>query len=439
MNFIAKVFTAVFYSAFALAATANLSLALDASAMPSASAAVTLEGAIKLAVENSESAHITRETSEALRAQASQGTAFKLPQISAFTGYTFMNTNMPTFPPYIVYPDQYYSSGVSVNQFVWAGGRMWDSSKLEKNLHGYSELSQRVGLRDIRRAVKTAYNYVLLSKARCEILQDRAEQRGREMQDARDIKEAGMVTSLDMRQAELTLTTARDDLTACREAYDKALIAFNDVIGVSASGKMRIPQGSLERPQGLSAGLEALTASVKSGRLLDLQAADTALKTAELKLKLTESGDYPELYLTATGGALGTPETSGTFRTWTAGALLKWDIYTGGLVKSKKTEARSNLNIARDRLEKTRKEIDSRVEKLSIGASAIDERIGAQESAVELSKKNYEDAREHYRAGTIIQTRLGEFNLTWAEVRFRLVELYFLERETQIDIEAMLE
>ena len=56
-----------------------------------------------------------------------------------------------------------------------------------------------------------------------------------------------------------------------------------------------------------------------------------------------------------------------------------------------------------------------------------------------LSRQNYEDAREQYRAGTITLTQLGDFNLGYAEARFILQRLFFSRRGLLNNTEALLE
>jgi outer membrane protein TolC len=94
---------------------------------------------------------------------------------------------------------------------------------------------------------------------------------------------------------------------------------------------------------------------------------------------------------------------------------------------------------AQDQLSLTEKELKARVNSLGIRRTEVEERIKLQQESVSLAKENYEDARGHYRAGTITLTRLGEFSLSYAEVRFTLQSLFLRQRELASDMEQLLQ
>ncbi len=69
--------------------------------------------------------------------------------------------------------------------------------------------------------------------------------------------------------------------------------------------------------------------------------------------------------------------------------------------------------------------------KLNTEVDRLDKRI-------ELSHENYQDARSIYGAGTMTLTRMGDFNLLYAEARFNLLHLYYLENLVAMDVTALI-
>ena len=76
--------------------------------------------------------------------------------------------------------------------------------------------------------------------------------------------------------------------------------------------------------------------------------------------------------------------------------------------------------------------------KLNTEVDRLDKRIELQEKNIELSHENYQDARSIYGAGTMTLTRMGDFNLLYAEARFNLLHLYYLENLVAMDVTALI-
>ena len=116
-------------------------------------------------------------------------------------------------------------------------------------------------------------------------------------------------------------------------------------------------------------------------------------------------------------------------QSWNIGVQVQWNIFDGGLLRASRSSQRTQLVIQTEKLTQTLRQLTAETQKLEVNLKSLDVRINLQTSAVDLSQRNYEDARGHYRAGTITLTRLGEFNLVYAEARFNLQQLYYLKRQ----------
>jgi outer membrane protein len=286
--------------------------------------------------------------------------------------------------------------------------------------------------------VRVSYFGVLYRKSLLDILMDRVLQREDELEDALALREVGMVTSLDVRQAQLLRNTALDELRAQEAEYEAALIEFNLALGRSGGGELLLPDGDLERPGGLQALLEAAKAALAEEQLLELRAARNDIQSSRHEKKLATGEFLPELVLVGTAESV----KEGVFQegeSWTAGVQLRWSLFDGGLKRARRAAANANLKLAGETLSLEEKRLAGAVRLLEVRARTLDERISIQEEALELSEFNYQDARAHYRAGTITQTRLGEFSLAYAEARFGLKNLYFLERQLMAELKALLE
>jgi outer membrane protein TolC len=375
--------------------------------------------------------------SDAIEADARARAAFTLPQVSVGGSYLRMDTNAQE-SPFVQFPNENLTGRVEASQLLWAGGRITNSRRLKNDLYERSLLTWRARVRDVKKDVKLAFYRVLYRKSLLDILMGRVLQREDELEDARALRDVGMVTSLDVRQAQLLRNISLDDLRAQEAEYEAALIEFNLALGRSGGGELLLPDGDLKRAAGPGALLEAAKGALTHEDLLELRAARNELSSREHEKKITTGEFLPELALVGTAESV----KEGIFQegeSWTAGVRLRWNILDGGLKRAKRAAANANLGIAEENLNIANKRLAGVVRNMESRARALDERIDLQEEALALSEENYADARGHYRAGTITQTRLGEFNLSLAEARFNLKRLYFLEHQLLVELQALLE
>ncbi|MCP4118718.1 MAG: TolC family protein, partial [Desulfobacteraceae bacterium] len=177
---------------------------------------------------------------------------------------------------------------------------------------------------------------------------------------------------------------------------------------------------------------------IEKGNLLDILSDDALADGAKLDYSIAGAELLPTASLFLSGKTAG-EETDEMTESLAAGVKLQWDLFSGGLARSRKAAAQARLKKAKDQLSLTEKELSARVNSLGIRKTEVEERIKIQKESVTLAKENYGDARGHYRAGTITLTRLGEFSLSYAEARFTLQSLFLQQRELAGDMEQLLE
>ncbi len=400
---------------------------------------ITQQGAVQYALENAENIRIVRQAAQQVRETGKQSVAFLKPQVNLIGGYSKLGTNAPDIPiPELQYPDRDLLAQAELSQLLYAGGRIWKSLALEKNLYKQADQQEISGIRDIVKAVKSAFDSVLYQKAAVEILKDRFLQRQRELEDAQRLWEVGMVTLLDVRQARLNLNFAHDGLKEMEASHMDALIDFNLALGRSMDEKLLNPEGTLDELDDLDGMIQSLYDFVGGDAFVDIELRKTEMETARLNHEVARGGYYPEFLLFSTAATRGESQ-SDMDESWSVGLQMRWHFSDGGLTRSRTAEAASRLIGARENLKKTRKNLYGRVEQIALNHETLKQRKKIQQEAVKLAEENYEDAREQYLAGTITLTTLGEFNLRFAEARFNLIGIYFLDRQLLIETEALLE
>lgn len=406
------------------------------SAFPQFAQAVSLEEAVSMSLE-AEAGRASAYEREAAGADARSRASFTYPQASLGASYVRLGTNAEE-SPFVQFPDENLAGRVEASQLLWAGGRITGSRDLSRDLREGADLAGRTRVRQIKRQARLAFYEVLYRRALVEVQADRAEQRREELADARDLREVGMVTSLDVRQAKLLLNNALEELGAQEAELKQALVDFNIVIGRSGGGELLEPEGALQRAEALGALIEAAGAALSEGRLLDLRLAENELSARRNERKIAAGEFWPELVLFGSAESV----TEGVFQdgeSWTAGVELRWTVLDGGLRRAQREASGTRLELARENLSLKEKRLSGALRSSEVRAESLERRIALREEAVSLSRQNYLDARAQYRAGTITQTRLGEFNLSYAEARFALRGLYFQELQLLTEIQALIE
>lgn len=404
---------------------------------PSFVDAITREEAVQYALEHSETVRISRESAAVLKESGKQAIAFIKPQLSMSTGYTELGNNIPENPFYDI-PNRDISMELQLSQMIYAGGRIKNSLELNKKMEIQSELVEAIGIRDIKKQVQMAFDIVLVREATVNILKDRLKQRQNELEDAKDLKDVGMVTSLDVRQAQLSLNFAEEELHAAQTAYQEALIDFNLAIGKSVDQKLLIPDGRLDDPCDINFILNQLDEKYTNHQLIDYQLAKSKADLASVNYEIVQGQRLPEIAIVSSAKSNG-QKIDELNESWQIGIYAKWNIFDGDLVRSRTISARSEQIKAQEQLHLTQKTLAGEIQKIKENIHLLESRIALQQDSVELSRKNYEDARGHYRAGTFTLTQVGDFNLAYAEARFNLMRLFFMRREQLNRAQALLD
>jgi outer membrane protein TolC len=401
--------------------------------------AITRREAVQYAMDNAESIRMVRQNAQQTREVGRQSVAFLKPQVNLVGGYMRLETNAPKIPiPELDYPEKDLLAQAELSQILYAGGRILRSLELEKNLYKQADQQELSDIRDIVKVVKSTFDAVLFQKAAMDILQDRFVQRQKELEDARNLWEAGVVILLDVRQAQLSLNFADDGLKESEASHMQALIDFNVSMGRSGGEQLLFPKGTLDEMGDLDEMLHCLYAGIDNQDLLDIELRKTEAEAARLNHQIVRGDYYPELRFLSTAATQGESRTD-MDEFWSVGLQMRWKFLDGGLTRARSAEAGAQLRSARENLERTKKDLSGLVEKISVNHETLQKRKLLQIEAVKLAEENYEDAREQYRAGTITLTDLGVFNLRFAEARFNLIQIYFLQRQLMVEAEALLE
>ena len=392
-----------------------------------------IDDAVELARHQSEAVLASKKAIESVKSSTRAEMAFAYPHLSLNGTYT-RNEQLPSFPfgPFGEIESgrkNDYRGNLHAEQLIWNFRRSRAIRKQSDARISNSTANAAIISREIAYQTRLSILGLLLERARKKITQERISQRQDELDDARDLRDAGLVTELDSRQAEINLVRTNDLL----RTVDSRISQFQfDIASQLAMGpdKFQII-GKLARPVELNEWISNVRLRImQSAELVKLQSENKIQNTEKRSLK---SERLPKLYLFADAGQEG-DNLGDLSDSWGIGLRLSWDLYDGGDRMARKLSADNRIheiNLLQDEIIRNRR---SAIAKIEIEIKSIDERITLEKQALELARANYSDAREQYRSGLITLTRLGETSLAVSETRFRHISLIHQEQITLAEL-----
>ena len=171
---------------------------------------------------------------------------------------------------------------------------------------------------------------------------------------------------------EVRLAQAREDLVRARNSNALATRALRNLLGIE-TGEFEVADSApttRSPDSGDFSGRPELTAASHRERAAQEQV--TAAKGSYLpRVSAFGSLDYDYGWKYENGGG-----------SYTAGALLQWDVWDGKLTRAKVREANANLESSREERRKLRLALDLEVEQARLELKAANERLSVTDQAV---------------------------------------------------------
>lgn len=220
----------------------------------------------------------------------------------------------------------------------------------------------------------------------------------------------GTVLKPEVLDLEVRLASAREDRLRARNGNELAQRALGNLLGLeNEAAQVTAASASLVAPpvdQDFSARPEL------SANQLRTQAAEAELQRARAgyrpSLNAFGAMDYDHGWRNNSGAA-----------SYTAGLMLKWNLWDGRETKGKVSEAGAQVAMAEERERKARLEIDLQVSQARLAMREAAERLVVTEKTVALAAESVQLTRARFEEGRALASQLidAETALTGARVR----------------------
>lgn len=236
--------------------------------------------------------------------------------------------------------------------------------------------------------------------------------------------ESGSLLKTDVLDIEVRLAQAREDFIRARNANALSGRALRNLLGIE-DGEFVVADSP-----------PAVTApdSRDFSRRAELGAARQREQAAQEQVRGANSGYIPRV------NAFGSLDYDYGWKyqsgggSYTAGALLQWDLWDGKLTRAKVSEANADLEFAREEQRKIRLALDLEVEQARLDLQAANERLGVTDQAVAQASESAGLTRARFEQGVALSTQLIDSETALVAARVRRAEA---EADLQIAVAAL--
>ncbi len=399
--------------------------------------ALTLEEAVRAALEHNHLLKAGEARVEGAAARLDEAESHRYPVLEAFSGFVrtdqpasvfamemnqkrFSLQNMmlgdPNNPDYL---DTYLSS-VSLTFPVWTGGQISNAVAAARAAEAAESLQQKRRRQETVRQVTRAYLGTLLSGEYIALMEKARATVERHAGMARDYFDTGMLVESEVLRAQVELAKMDDHLIQARNREKTARLGLAILMGRDLDpDAVLMPAG--DHPEtdatGSSADLEAALSARPD--LLALEAAIEALKADEKRLR---GQHLPTLGISITQEwyddmFLGTRGDSAT------GAIgLRIPLFAGGRVNAQAAQAAARVREMESMRSAMREGVRLEVETSRFGMEEARARLTVAVENEAAAAKGLSITEERYKKGILKMTDLLDADTAWMEARTRLLQ-----------------
>ncbi|HET9595281.1 MAG TPA: TolC family protein, partial [Anaeromyxobacteraceae bacterium] len=378
-----------------------------------------LEDALRSARERQPQLVAARAASEAAAAKADEAKAPLLPQISANAQYqrsggsgTSFRSNGGSGPlgvggGTVTSPgSNFFSVGASASQLVYDFGQTSGRWRAAQAAAGSQRESERSTAAQIALGVQTAYYNARANKDLVRVARENFANQDAHLRQIEAFVKIGTRPEIDLAQARTDRANAEVQLINAQNGYETSKAQLNQASGIEADTAYDVADETAPAVQGEDGTIDELLPEALRARP-DLAALDEQIRAQDLAAGAVRGAYFPSLGLAASTARSGTSLDSTTYD-WTAGAILSWPLFQGGLTRAQEREAQANVEVARAQSATLRLQVRVDVEAARLAVRAAKAGLGAAGEALVNARERLRLAEGRYQAGAGSAIELGD-------------------------------
>jgi len=406
-----------------------LVFALAVSAAPQAGQPLTLDDAVRIALERQPTLVQAHATTQAAQARADETRASLLPQVSLNAGYPFLlassggRSASGTQTPASFGFSPNFAANLQASQLLWDFGgtfNRWQASLSTAEAQQAQEHATR--LQTILN-VQTAY---FLARAQNELVgvaRDTLQNQLRHQQQVESFVQVGTRAPIDLAQARTDTANAKVQLINSENNFRISLAQLNHAMGFEGSLDYTLADTNFPALAQENAPVEKLMEQALAARP-EFVAIERQVRAQELSLTALGGDYFPRLSVSTAFTNVGLQDAQFTWN-WNAQLSLSWQIFQGGLTTAQQREARANLLSLQAQRDALRQQVRLEVEQARVGVEGANAALQASEEALVNARERLRLAEGRYEAGAGNIIELGDAQVAATSAAAQLAQARF--------------
>ena len=306
---------------------------------------------------------------------------------------------------------------LTIKQVIYAGGQIRAAIRASEFLAQSQEWRKEATLEDLELETKRAYYDCLLARALVRVAERSVKTFERQLSDANQMFEVGMVSHFQVLRAETELGARKAEAVAAKNG---ARLADANLLRI-----LVMPQ---DTPIDLEPKLEWLPYLAPMNELVvyanehrpDILALEKGIEAAKQDQERVRGEYKPKVasqlqYSNTDHGGLTTPDG------WTASVGAEWELVAGGRRKAERAEAKARVSSLEHQLEDVQRLVELDVTRSQIQIQDAMAKIQSERGTVDLAREGLRLAELRFQEGVGTQTEVLDAELALTNAQTALV------------------
>ena len=352
-----------------------------------------------------------------------------MPQISAYGEYDLQHTYvMPQNGAFHTIDDDGWAAGVSLRQKVYDFSKTAGHVEASKIRHEISRLSLEEARALMRYRVRNAYALVLVQKEAMRSRRKDLEAKKAMYEQATALVKQGLKTRADESRFLSSVRQAEDNLAQSVAAYEKALVALEQLIGEEIPSTASFDETPLKENIAAPLGSEKEIVEKNPG----LRIAKESVGLYEATYRSAKAEHFGSVDIVADASHF---DTLSRYDSTLLGIRYAVPIYSGGRLTAQAQQARIDRMIASEAEASRRRELLQEVRSIRADLRESDKRIEAREAQLLSAVQTKELVEARYREGLSTYMEVLDAEAMWLDAKLGLLAARYnkLERTYRME------
>jgi outer membrane protein len=398
---------------------------------------VSMEEAIDLALRKSEDFQIAANEIDKMRYAYKEARSAIYPHIEGEITWA----HYPEYPEAAAATTKDYSldTGITVNQVLWAFGRVSSALRLADKYIAISRLNKDIAKQEIVYNTKLSYYSVLLAEQTLSIIQASYENARKNKSLLEKRASNGRSSKRDNIKMAADIASRAPQVNNARATFDSAMRTFKIIIGVDQAASLALTDAFAAQYRTFEVGniKESLHENEPT-----LQALRKQINADADMIKLRRANFLPTISAFATWDYRGIGDTYEVRRDnlahyAVAGLKVSVPIWAGGEKVAQLNQAKIDKENDILRLQKTTKEFALELDNALFEYQAYISTLEANTKAVELAKESFKMTQDLFETGQVSLADLNDAELQLTNQRLSMVLTLYNLNTTLAKIEKL--